>query len=157
MSLFEDCRYTYRDTFFVFFEKKNLPTTEKIQAGLAQLGSRYELHKSTEKNGKFESLTFISPYDFSGMDIALVVGSEVQSQIKELMDEFKTMTLTGSETNKLSQLRQCDCRFDIFHFERIEDEDNDEFLDPGGLLLVLEQLSQLCSGIALDPQSQSLL
>lgn len=157
MSLFEDNRYQYRDTYFVFFEKGNRPSLDKIEASLAELGSRYETIKATEQDGEFESLTFVSPYDFSAMDIAVVEGEEVAGQISELMDEFKTMTLTGEDSEKLSTLNNCDSRFDIFHFEQVDGISEDEFLDPGGLLLVMEKLSELCEGIALDPQSHSLL
>lgn len=157
MSLFEDNSYQYRDTYFVFFQRENCPDSGSIESALAELGSRYRTMKRSENDGEFESLTFVSPYDFSAMDIVLVQGDEVQSQIGELMDEFKTMTLTGEESGKLSKLDQCNARFDIFHFEQVASGEEDEFLDPGGLLLVMEKLSGLCQGIALDPQSHSLL
>ncbi len=157
MSLFEDSRYQYRDTFFVFFEKQNRPSLDKIESTLAELGTRYQTIKSMEKEGEFESLTFVSPYDYSAMDIAVVEGEEVLTQINELMEEFKTMTLTGDDSSKLTLLGSCNARFDIFHFEQVEDVGEDEFLDPGGLLLVMEKLSELCEGVALDPQSHSLM
>ena len=156
MSLFEDNQYQYRDTYFVFFKQENRPSLDKIESTLADLGSRYKTLKSSEKDDEFESLTFISPYDFSAMDIAVVQGEEVSSQISELMDDFKTMTLTGDDSKKLAKLGDADCRFDIFHFEHIEGGGDDEFLDPGGLLLVMEKLSLLSEGVALDPQSNSL-
>ncbi len=157
MSLFEDNRYQYRDTYFVFFEKTDRPTMDAIEASLAELGSRYQLVKRAEQDGEFESLTFISPYDHSAMDIATVRGEEVANQIHELMDEFKTMTLSGDDASKLQKLTACDSRFDIFHFERVQVDEQDEFLDPGGLLLVMEKLTELCQGVALDPQSHSLM
>ena len=156
MSLFEDSKYQYRDTYFVFFKKENRPSLDKIESTLAELGPRYETLKSAEKDGEFESLTFVSPYDYSAMDIAVVQGEEVSTQIVELMDDFKTMTLTGDDSKKLTTLGSCDARFDIFHFEHVDGGGEDEFLDPGGLLLVMEKLSELSDGVALDPQSHSL-
>ncbi len=156
MSLFEDNNYQYRDTYFVFFRKENRPSLDKIESTLAELGTRYETLKSSEKDGEFESLTFVSPYDFSAMDITVVQGDEVNTQITELMDDFKTMTLTGDDSNKLSALGNSDARFDIFHFEHVDAGGQDEFLDPGGLLLLMEKLSDLADGVALDPQSNSL-
>ena len=156
VSLFEDSNYQYRDTYFVFFKKENRPSLDKIESTLAELGTRYQTLKSSEQDGEFESLTFVSPYDYSAMDIAVAGGEEVQTQIEELMEEFKTMTLTGDDSKKLTTLGHCDSRFDIFHFENIEGAGEDEFLDPGGLLLVMEKLSELSDGVALDPQSHSL-
>ena len=156
MSLFEDSNYQYRDTYFVFFKKENRPSLDKIESTLAELGTRYQTLKSSEKDGEFESLTFVSPYDYSAMDIAVVLGEEVSSQISELMEDFKSMTLTGDDSAKIAELESCDSRFDIFHFENIQGGGEDEFLDPGGLLLLMEKLSSLSEGVALDPQSNSL-
>ena len=157
MSLFEDNRYQYRDTYFVFFDKADQPTMDAIESSLAELGSRYQLVKRAEQDGEFESLTFVSPYDHSAMDIASVHGEEVSNQITELMDEFKTMTLSGDDARKINKLVACNSRFDIFHFERVQGNDEEEFLDPGGLLLVMEKLTELCQGVGLDPQSHSLM
>ena len=64
MSLFEDNRYQYRDTFFIFFEGQHRPDIEKIEACLAELGPRYKTVQRKEQDGAFEALTFVSPYDF---------------------------------------------------------------------------------------------
>ncbi len=158
MSLFEDSRYQYRDTYFVFFKKANRPSADKVQACIAELGSKYKLLTVATHDDELESLTVVSPLDFSGMDIAYVEGEEVESQISELMEDFRTITLTGDDSKKLSRINGCDARFDIFHFERVDTGgEEDEFLDPGGLLLVLEKLASVSGGIALDPQSQTLM
>jgi len=165
VSLFEDDMYVYRDTFFVLFERKNRPTTEQVWAALSSLGSRYELvpqaaeqEKGEDGQATMESFTLRSPYDFSAMDIAYVEGSEVQQQVKELLEEFKSMTLDGAEAKMVALLAKCDARFDIFHFEQVDSaaEDDDQ-MDPGGLLLVMSKLGQLTHGVGLDPQSFSLM
>ena len=49
------------------------------------------------------------------------------------------------------------------HFEEVCDdpatveEELDEMLDPGGLLVVLEALIEMTDGVGIDPQSGSLL
>ncbi|HMO14622.1 MAG TPA: hypothetical protein PKD64_17370 [Pirellulaceae bacterium] len=159
MSLFGDKRYQYRDTYFVLFDKKNLPTVAQIESALSDLGSRYETVDKRVKNGILESMTVLAPQDFSAMDITLVEGHDVAAQVKSIQEEFRTVTLTGEDIKKLARLQNFDVRFDIFHFEEIGDspDGEEEFLDPGGLLLVLEKLAELCDGVALDPQSQSLM
>ncbi len=159
MSLFGDKKYQYRETYFVLFERKNLPELTKIEATLSQLGPRYETVETRMNDGVIESMTIRSPHDFSAMDITLVEGQDVATQIKSILEDFRTVTLTGDDMKKLAQLKECNARFDIFHFEEIGDGEagEDEFLDPGGLLLVLEKLAELCNGVALDPQSQSLM
>ena len=68
-------------------------------------------------------------------------------------------TLSGDDRTKLEKFKKCDCRFDLFHFEKQVNgnQDPDAFIDPGGLLIVLEKLRSLCDGVGLDPQSQMLL
>ena len=92
------------------------------------------------------------------MDVTYVEGEEVTEQISEMMNEFKLMTLTGDDRKKLEIFQNCDARFDVFHFEQISEAlEEDEILDPGGLLLVMARLAELCGGVSLDPQSQTLL
>ena len=159
MSLFGDSKYQYRETYFVLFEKDNQPSPEAIEKALAELGPRYETVETKMNEGRFESMTIRSPHDFSAMDITCVEGDEVLAQIKSLQEDFRTMTLTGDDVKKLTRLKNFDARFDIFHFEEVGESGpgEDEFLDPGGLLLVLEKLAQACDGIAIDPQSQTLM
>jgi len=156
VSLFENSEYEYRDTFFVFLDSENRPSSDKIQACIAELGPKYEAEDAKSDNGDFESITVKSPYDFSAMDITYVEGEEVTAQISELMEEFKTMTLVGDDHKKLGKFKTAGARFDIFHFEKIQIGEQD-FLDPGGLLIVLEKLTELCDGVGLDPQSQTLM
>lgn len=158
MSLFEDNRFVYRDTFFVFFKRENRPDADKVAAVLAELGDKYETSNLRESDGKFESITIHSPQDYSAMDVTYVDGDEVTEQVKDLMNEFKLMTLTGDDREKLKVFENCDARFDVFHFEQVSEAlEEDEILDPGGVLLVMSQLAQQCDGISLDPQSQTLL
>lgn len=125
---------------------------------LGSLGPRYETVNLKETDNGFESMTVKSPRDFSAMDIVFTQGEEVATQIEELQEAIRTMTLSGDDIKKVSALKKCDARFDIFHFEEIATAtDDDQFLDPGGLLLVLEALAELCNGVALDPQSNSLM
>jgi hypothetical protein len=159
MSLFEDNRYLYRDTFFVFFSKAKRPSRPEIETMLNKIGSRYRSINMREIDGSFESITIFSPQDHSAMDIVCVEGDDVGEQIHEIMGEFKTMTLTKEDRQRLSELKAMDCRMDIFHFGEVSetDEEDDDFLDPGGLMAVLEQLAELTNGISYDPQSQSFL
>jgi len=159
MSLFEDTQYEYTDTFFVFFRRENMPAADAIKNAIGNLGDRYEPRNLSLKDDRFESMTVLSPMDFSAVDIVLDLNTEVATQIEEISGEFRTLTLTGDDRARLEALKQCDARFDLFHFEKLVEGNNDPdaFIDPGGLLIVLEKLRDLCSGVGVDPQSQMLL
>jgi len=159
MSLFENDQYEYTDTFFVFFKSENLPKAEAVKAAIAELGDRYQFGKIAFREEEFESMTILSPQDFSAVDIVMDPNADVPTQIEELITEFRTLTLTGDDRDKLSRFKECNARFDLFHFEQkvSGNTDPDAFIDPGGLLIVLEKLRSLCDGVGLDPQSQMLL
>lgn len=156
MSLFEDTAYDYRDTFFVHFEIGDRPTATKVEEAIVSLGDKYELTNLKASEGQFESVTVKSPHDSAAMDISFVHGEEVIEQVKELMDEFRNITLQGDEHKKLLKLNDCNARFDIFLFEQTSGSE-EEVLDPGGLFLVMEKLVATCQGVGLDPQSNALI
>lgn len=160
MSLFEDPRYRWRETFFILLESEDRPTADSLSKSIADLGSKYEVSKiQTDENGLFEALTLKSPYDFSAMDIAYVEGEEVTTQVAELIDDLRDAGLSSAETEKLERLSSCDARFDVFHFEQVDDSggEGDDIMDPGALLIVLEKVAGICRGISIDPQSGSLM
>ncbi len=160
MSLFGDRNYQYRDTYFVLFNRIHRPSETKLKAILHELGAKFETSELRHNDGHVESLTLIDPQDYSAMDIAYVEGDDVTSQIDEIREEFRAITVRGEDVDKLKRLKDFDARFDIFHFEQVVDEaegDDEEYVDPGGLLLVMEKLVQLCHGVGYDPQSQSLI
>ena len=158
VSLFGNNQYQYRETYFVLFPAANLPSADKVEQVLSGLGPRYETLERLENENGLESITVKSPRDFSAMDIVLTAGDEVVIQIHEVQDAARTMTLSSDDMKKLVQLKDFDARFDIFHFEEVATAtDDDQFLDPGGLLMVLESLAELCGGVALDPQTLSIM
>ncbi len=159
MSLFGDRNYQYRDTYFVLFQKQHRPGEAKLKSLLKELGTKFETSEIRHTNGQVDSITLIDPQDYSAMDIAYVEGDDVVTQIGEIREEFRAITVRGDDVEKLKLLKDFDARFDIFHFEQVVDNggDEEEYIDPGGLLLVMEKLVQLCHGVGYDPQSQSLI
>ncbi len=158
MSLFEDPNYQYHETYFLLFKKDDCPEVDALCATLGELGPKYETVDVKTSDGAFEALTVRSPYDFSAMDIIYSEGEDVTTQVDELMDELRTTTLTGDDHQKMLKLDGVNARFEIFHFEQIAGKKNDdESLDPGGLLLVLDKLADLCNGVGVDPASNTLM
>ncbi len=162
MSLFENEEYRWRDTYFVLFPAQHRPTAGEMLQAIETLGPRFQAQEARcDEAGRFESLTLISPDDFSAMDLSFVAGEEVDEQVQGLLRSRKRDPLSTDEQPKWKLLEQCDARFDIYHFERIvlseEDDEDEGFLDPGGLLIVLECLTQLCRGVGIDPQAGTML
>ena len=163
MSLFEKPGYQWRETFFVMFQADDRPTAKKMEKSLLELSRRFVINDvRSDEEGLIESLTLESPNDSAAMDISCVVGEEVQEQIPGLVEEIKANIESEEERIILKRLNKSTARLDVFHFEcamdAFMDPDNDEeFMDPGGLLIVLDHLADLCKGVVVDPQAGSLL
>ena len=161
MSLFENDRYRWRETYFVLFHEDHRPTLEEVESALESLGKRYKIvDTKATPNGQFESLTLLSPADFAAMDVTFIDGEEVETHVQELLKEMKSFSLTDEEKAKLKRLPDCNARFDVFHFEQVLEGDrgeDEEFLDPGALLIVLAKLARLCNGVGIDPQSGAVM
>jgi hypothetical protein len=162
MSTFEDERYRWRETYFVLFPAARRPPLQTVQKRLAALSKRYLLsNQSEDSQGRFESLTVTSPDDFAALDVCYTAGSEVQEQVTELIQELAP-TAAPQQRAALKKLRQYDGRFDVLHFEQVSDlpeenGDEDDLLDPSALLAVLNELARITGGIAVDPQSGTIL
>jgi hypothetical protein len=162
MSLFERSGYQWRETYFVLFDESHRPNADKLSSVVSRLNKRFQIEDIRGgDDGQFESMTVISPDDFAAMDISCVVGEEVLEQIPLLQGELKDNADSDEEKQKIDQIGESNARLDIFHFEKQVEDFGDggepDFLDPGGVLVVLERLAELCNGVVVDPQSASVL
>ncbi len=89
------------------------------------------------------------------MDISYVEGEDVTEQIDELKEDFRQFTLTEADRKKLATLDQYDARLDVFHFEELTADSDDE--DAEAMIVVLQRLTELTGGVGVDPQSASIL
>ena len=161
MSLFEDNQYEWRETFFVLFNSARRPTTKQVKLALTRLGPHYQATDlRSDADDFFESVTLISPDDYAAMDINCIVGEEIVEQGTDLMEKMKAASPDAEELKQINRLRGCDARFDIYHFEQVinvDEEEEPDVMDPGSLLIVLEGLTELCDGIGVDPQTETLV
>lgn len=161
MSLFESDLFQWRETYFVLFDEENRPQANDVAAALRDMDDRYEIQNVREsEDGRLESLTLFAPADFAAMDISYLTGEDVLAQVEEFTNDLNRADLTDDERAKLDQVMTYSSRFDVYHFEQLSfeaGEDDDEFLDPGSLLVVLERLAGLCKGVGIDPQSGTIM
>lgn len=158
MSTFTREGFKWRETYFVLFESKKRPTLKKIERALAKVNSRFKLAaEQADPEGYFESVTLISPEDNAAIDISYESGDEVLEQGAALQKELRGNLCDDDDMRRLERLPNLDARFDVLHFEQTTGGDSDELLDPGALLIVLEQLVDLTKGVGVDPQSGTLV
>lgn len=163
MSLFDNSFYRWRETYFVFHQQADRPTTAQFQAALQKLDQKLEVQDlKGDDDDKFVSATVIAADACAAIDINFVEGEEVSEQLETLAVELKEGAANDAERAQIRRLADCDARLDLLHFELMVDlgEDDDDFLtgfDPGALLAVLESLADLCAGIGVDPASAAVM
>jgi hypothetical protein len=162
MSMFDNDLYRWRETYFVLFDAARRPTLRALEKKLATLNAHYLLTNGhSDKHGRFESLSVVSPDDFAALDVSFLGGKEVREAATLLATELRSDVVRKEDPAKLSRLAGSDGRFDVLHFEMLSDaqtsDEDDEMFDPSMLLSVLEALVDLTQGIAVDPQSGTLL
>jgi hypothetical protein len=161
MSTFEDQNYRWRETYFVLFNVKKRPKLQTVAKAVQDMNGRYELKNQTaDEHGRIESLTVISPEDYAALDICYTSGDEVQEQAAALVADLKKSSGDTCVVIPEDKILSFNGRFDVLHFERISEtleEEDDEMLDPSTLLIVLETLAKITDGVAVDPQSGTIL
>ncbi|MEZ6108711.1 MAG: hypothetical protein R3B96_22175 [Pirellulaceae bacterium] len=127
------------------FSSAHRPSARKLAEVLRSLGDRYQVSApETSIDGDFDALTVYCPDDRAAIDVSFVDGEEVQEQIDELLEDFHQVTLSSQDQSKPEQIRRCDARLDLFHFEeRGDDEDEEDPGRPRALLVVLEPSRQV--------------
>lgn len=160
MSTFENDQYQWRETYFVLFESAKRPKLDAVVRRLSELDNRLTLTApSADDDGRFESITVLAPEACSAIDICFTSGEEVVEQCRDLAGELRPPECSKDDLARVRRLGAIDARFDVLHFEQVSDADDelDEVFDPSALLMVLEALAALTGGIAVDPQSGSML
>lgn len=164
MSTFDDVNYSWRETYFVFLRAADRPTVAALEKLFGRLKKQFELAEvKGDEAGGLETARIIAAAANAAIDISYVEGDEVIEQIKQMRQELKLTAETPDEQEKLSQIRQCDARLDVLHFQKMDEaaffdeEEQDEMIDPGALLTVLERLAKLCNGVGFDPAASSVL
>jgi hypothetical protein len=162
MSTFEREEFKWRETYFVLFDSAKRPSLKKVERMLKNLSDRFQLSNPlADEDGRFESITVMSPDDYAALDISYMSGEEVSEQVAALEVELMNTTMDAQERDKLARLKKFDARFDLLHFEQTTPEEpadeSDEMLDPSMLLIVLDAVVELTGGVGVDPQSGTLL
>jgi hypothetical protein len=161
MSMFEDNRYRWRETYFVLFAAKRRPKLANVTKTLSALNKRFQLtNLSADDQGRIDSLTLISPDDFAALDICYTDGAEVLEQGASLVEDLRKVGADSPPPIPWEQIKKYDGRFDVLHFEQASDDSEEEdegMLDPSALLVVLGALARLTGGVAIDPQAGTFL
>jgi hypothetical protein len=155
----------WRDTYFILFKRSARPTVTQVEASISRASQQLRLeHLEADDEGMFESVLVQAPQDNAALEISYESGDAVIEQTVELARQLKDEL----DAKQLQRMLKADARLDVMLFERVsgsawsdpdENEDNweESALDPSSLLNVVQALSKLTHGVAIDPASGAIM
>ena len=121
MTLFDDNRYDWRETYFVYFESSHRPKLPEIRRALRIHAPFLSiLDYKTESDGSLVAMTIASYEDHAAMEIVYRDGSDVSGEARLFAHSLKK-DAGEEERLKLQKIAQCKMRFDVHHFEQTAD------------------------------------
>ena len=122
MSMFDDNRYCWRETYLVMLDRLKRPAAAEMVQRLHKLNDRLEI-KATRSgtNDLLESLIVIAPNDSAAVEILYREGSEVAAEFAALADELERHELTAKERKKIARARELTAKIELLHFEQMRE------------------------------------
>jgi len=119
MTFFDDDRYNWRETYFVYFESSHRPKLPEVRRALQTYAPFLSvLHSKADRNDNLAEMTIASYEDHAALEILFREGKAIQSEAQHFA---RTLKKDGSqeERAKLQKIEQCNMRLDIHHFEQL--------------------------------------
>ena len=118
MTLFDDDRYDWRETYFVYFESSQRPKLSEVRHALKNHAPFFDiLDSKADVNEDIVAMTIASYEDHAALEIVYREGNDVLAEAKHLFHTLKN----DASVRELSQLKKivlCPTRFDVHHFEQ---------------------------------------
>ncbi|MCL2623142.1 MAG: hypothetical protein FWD31_05675 [Planctomycetaceae bacterium] len=122
MSMFDDNRYCWRETYLVMLDGLKRPTKSEMVLRLHKLNDRLIIKdlRSTASE-RLESLIVIAPNDGAAVEIQYHEGEEVAVEFAALADELERHEISAKERKKINLARGLSAKIALLHFEQIQE------------------------------------
>ena len=118
MTLFQDDRYDWRETYFVCFESARRPKLPDVRRTLKTYAPLfYILNSKADDHENLVEITIASYENHAALEVVYREGKEVLTENQHLVKTLKK-DATAEELAKLGKIVQCKTRFDVHHFEQ---------------------------------------
>ena len=127
MSMFDDNRYCWRETYLVMLDRLKRPLSAETVQRLQKPGERFEITTPRDvarwgdANGLLESLIVVAPDDSAAVEIRYDEGVEVVKEFAALADELERHEPSAKEQKKIARAREWTAKIELLHFEQIRD------------------------------------
>ena len=122
MSMFDDNRFCWRETYLVMLETEKRPEASQLVQGLKKLHNRHEIRDlCSDDNGRLVSLCVVASNDRAAVEIRYHDETDVQREFAALADELERHELTEKERKKITAARECRAKIEVLHFEQVQE------------------------------------
>ncbi|MDR1054061.1 MAG: hypothetical protein LBL39_07785 [Planctomycetaceae bacterium] len=119
MTLFDDERYAWRETYFVLFEAGNQPRFADVRKNFdIHAGCFSVLDKKVGKDNSMESITIASYEDHAAIEILYSEGEVVLSESEALFETI-SKDCPARERELLRRAKNFTARYSVQHFEQV--------------------------------------
>ena len=120
MSMFDDSRYCWRETYLVMLDRLRRPMMSEMVQRLQKMNERLKITVARGNvNGLFEFLIVVAPNDNAAVEIQFHEGDEVAQEFSSLADELERHELSVKERKKIARARKFSAKIELLHFEQI--------------------------------------
>lgn len=134
MSMFDDNRFCWRETYFVMFDADKRPETAKLVRSLKRMHNRHEIRAiRSDAEGRLISLCVIAPNDSAAVEIQYRGDTDVQHEFAALAGELERHELTEKERKKIATAKTCNAKIEVLHFEQMQENANAKSTFPAKL------------------------
>ena len=118
MTLFEDNRYNWRETYFVYFESSHRPKLTEVRRALKIDAPLFSiLDSKADYQGHLVAMTIASYENHAALEMVYREGNDVLHESQHLVQSLKEEA-TPKELAQLQKIVRYKTRFDIHHFEQ---------------------------------------
>ena len=118
MTLFDDDRYDWRETYFVYFESSHRPKLPDVRRALQTYAPFFHiLNSKAAPDGNLVEMTIASYEDHAALEIVYQEGDHILTEARHLAQTLEKDASAG-ERLQLQKIVQYKMRFDIHHFEQ---------------------------------------
>ncbi|MDR3233639.1 MAG: hypothetical protein LBT46_08265 [Planctomycetaceae bacterium] len=118
MNLFDDDRYSFRETYFVYFDTPQRPKLPAFKRALLSRAPFLQIAESrAESDDRLVSMQIVSYDDHAAVELVYQEGNDVLDEIRSLAQTLQKDALR-EEMDKLQKIVQYKSRFRVHHFEQ---------------------------------------
>ena len=118
MTLFDDNRYDWRETYFVYFESSYRPKLPDVRRALKDYAPFFNiLGSQADSDGNLVEMTIASYEDHAALEIVFREGNDIMSEARHFAVTLEK-DASATERSQLQRIVQYTMRFDIHHFEQ---------------------------------------